>query len=640
MMTHQRRTVTLMLRTFVSICFMVMLASIALPNGAQADQPSNEDTADATMQVFVAIADLAGAPIPKEVVPVVQGIVGCALAGTSFGQCAENIAVKTAFNQMGNTDPHVAGLVAGAVDCINRGSAAQACLTDDAVSLLPVEAQPLARCIGHGGNVADCSEKAALTVATQQLGANLPPETASTVECVIGGGNLASCAKTLVTNEVNQALKASNAPPEVISAVNAMANCVASGGNAGDCAKSIAVDSIPAGPAKDMASCLNAPGANAQTCVANFAANNISDPTAKAVVGCMGQTSGDKVQQCIANNAKQALGDAASQAAQQALATAADAIANLHLDSPIQDPPKFPEEPAILQNIMSVANGIQQGNWALVVKGVGPELAEVAGKIILSIFLTPALANVLSPVVDAMIQNDVNAFTNGVADLGKGDAVGVAEDIFKWYETQYIQAPCALMPDGSFRNSVCNGLADAINWVASEGGNLAKDILGVGKDILKDLGVWNLTDDVATAAWNDVTAVISDIGHFLGLGDDDPKVQCVNPPAPADYFANNVVNSCLSAATSKAAASTPASLSATDVGAVVGQCTASYNLCADKDDAKLKAVKASCGKMGNALKQMADTTAGGLDRLPPDMPNWASLSSQQKNMLNPAMTTR
>jgi hypothetical protein len=599
----------------VSICLTVMLASVALTNAALAERPSNAQTADTTMQVFVAIANLAGAPIPKEAVPVVQGMVTCALANTSLPDCVKNIAISTALSQVaksGGANSQVSSIVSEAVTCLTGGSPAQICLTKAAVSQLPVEAQPLANCIGSGGNLGDCAQKAALTVATQQLGANLPPEVAATVQCVIGGGKLPSCASSLVTDGVNKALKASGAPPEVINAVNGMVTCVGGGGNAGDCAKSVAINNIPAGSAKDLATCMNAAGANAQTCVANFAANNISDPTAKAVVGCMGQTSGDKVQQCIATNAKQALGDATSQAAQQALVTAAETIAKLDLGAPIQVPPKFPEQPAILQNIMSVANGIQKGDWSLVVKGVGAQAAEVASQIILSIFLTPALANVLAPVVESMIQNDINAFTNALDHLKKGDAVGVAADIFKWYETTFIQAPCALMPDGAFKNSVCNGLADGINWVAAQGSELAKGILGIGKDILQALGLWNLVDDIGTTVWKSLTSVIGDIGKFIGLGGkSETKVVCVGFPSPADYFANNVVNSCLASAASNAAAATPVSMSQSAVNAVVGKCTSLYGLCATNDEAKA-AVQANCGKMGSALNQMASSTAAAM----------------------------
>ena len=590
--------------------FALYMSLTALTNAAQAAQPSNDDTATATMQVFVGIAELAGAPIPKEAVPVVQGMVSCALAGTSLPDCARNIAISTALSQVGSAagaNPQVTGVVREAVTCLTGGGSPQLCLTNAAVSQLPREAQPLASCIGGGGDLPTCAERAALTVATQQLGANLPPAVNSTVQCVIGGGNLQSCASSLVTEGVNQALRASNAPPEVVNAVNGMVNCVSGGGNAATCARQVAVDNIPPGQAHDFAACMNANGASAQTCVANFAASNISDPTARTVVGCMGQGGGDAVQQCIATNAKQALGDAASQAAQQALVTAANTIASLQLGMPLQTPPKFPEQPAILQNILSVAHGIQQGDWSKVVLGVGAELAEVAGKIILSIFLTPALANVLAPVVDAMIQNDVNAFVNGVGHLKDGDAVGVAQDIFKWYETQYIQAPCALLPNGAFRDSVCNALADGINWVADTGGKVAKDILGVGKDVLAALGLWNTVDDVASFAWKEVTSVVDNIGHFLGIGHKDPKIVCIGWSSPADYFNNNVVGACLASATSSAAQSSDA-LSRSR-SAVVNQCAAYYEACPTADK---KTVEANCGKMGDALSQMAGTTAGAM----------------------------
>ena len=48
-----------------------------------------------------------------------------------------------------------------------------------------------------------------------------------------------------------------------------------------------------------------------------------------------------------------------------------------------------------------------------------------------------------APVVDAMVQNDVDAVKGLVQKLAQGDPVGMAEVAFKWYELQYYQAPCA-----------------------------------------------------------------------------------------------------------------------------------------------------------------------------------------------------
>src|SRR5262249_17126876 len=138
---------------------------------------------------------------------------------------------------------------------------------------------------------------------------------------------------------------------------------------------------------------------------------------------------------------------------------------------------------ASLQNIVKVVEAVQQGNIGDVIIYGGPEIAKIASKIILDHFVGP-LSSLLAAVVDAMIQNDVDAAKMGLSALYHGDAIGIAETAFKWYETSLIQGGCALLPNGGFHDTVCGGVADAINWAADTAGGLAKDILKVGKDIL------------------------------------------------------------------------------------------------------------------------------------------------------------
>src|SRR5262249_54283102 len=135
-------------KNLVSILLIILLASVALASTAKAqDAPpmaSNDQSAETAVQIFLAINDGAAAaglpsvPIPKEAVPVIQQMVGCALNGTSAGDCAKNIALSTALSE------------------VTKSGAP--------------EAQPFVTCIGGGGNFGDCAEKAALTAATQQLG--------------------------------------------------------------------------------------------------------------------------------------------------------------------------------------------------------------------------------------------------------------------------------------------------------------------------------------------------------------------------------------------------------------------------------------------------------------------------------------
>ncbi len=65
--------------TLLPLGFALCVSLAALTNAAHAAGASNADTASATMDVFVGIANLVGAPIPKEAVPIIQGMVSCAL---------------------------------------------------------------------------------------------------------------------------------------------------------------------------------------------------------------------------------------------------------------------------------------------------------------------------------------------------------------------------------------------------------------------------------------------------------------------------------------------------------------------------------------------------------------------------------
>ena len=576
------------------VFFALAIVLVAPATTARAD--SNQDAANTAIDIFVAVAQAGGIPIDASVVPILRSVTSCAVSGANIGDCAEKAALSTALGAMGaNVDPAVAATITSAVGCLSGGqSTAAQCVAQAGVSGLPPEAQPLANCIVGGGNVANCAETAVLAQALPQLGAQLPPEAQDTVKCVIGGKSLTSCAKDLVAGEVHNALLAAGANPKVVGDVNAMVTCVASGGNAGDCAKLAVTNELPP-EVQSLGACLSAPGAIAQTCVANFAAKNIPDPTAAAVVGCMGQPSGDKTQQCIMKLGEKALGNAAQQAGLQALQTALNTVSQLQLD--LKDPPyppTFPQTPPVLANILKVAQGIKDGNWGEIALGVGPEGLEVAARILVASLLSPAAAAALGPAIDGAITNDVNAVMTGFSALKNGDPVGVAEVAFKWYMTQYILPTCDVIPNGGFKDALCNGATKAINWVADHVADIAKGVLGIGKDFLVALGLWDPIDDVATALWDGVTSVVSDIGKFLGLGGDDaPKVVVKCGTSPQAFLAS-VMGSCLPGATSNALAGRP------DTSGVVKDCESYYGQCsAGKADPVT--MHNNCQKIGDAL---------------------------------------
>ena len=188
-----------------------------------------------------------------------------------------------------------------------------------------------------------------------------------------------------------------------------------------------------------------------------------------------------------------------------------------------------------------------------------------------------------------------------VSQLGpvikRGDVVGAAQVAFDWYATQYIQAPCALIADaGKVSSTLCGDAAKAINAISDLGGNIAKDILGLGKDALQLLGLWNFVDNVATTAWNDVTSVISDIGDLFKGPKRTTTSVCVGWNTPSQYFSSTMA-SCMPNLASAAGAAGHAP----DTTSVYDACVNYYN-CPAFDQ---QTVAAKCRSMADSLGSSA-----------------------------------
>ncbi len=308
---------------------------------------------------------MAGLPIDPSEVPVVDGLVNCAVSGSSGSDCAKNIVVSAVLgeiSQSGAVDPDVAAIASAAATCLTNGSAVGSCLSKTAIDQLPPEAQPLATCVLGGGNVGDCVVKST---------------------------------QALIVQQISQA-----AGPDASAAVGAIMNCVASQTAATTCAAQQLATNLP-DSVKPFATCLGQPGATMQSCAANLAASAVgqNSPQAAALVACLGNIDGNAMQQCAVKAGLSAASAAAGQAVQQAVSI----IAQMNVDAPAADTSKFPKTPAVLQNIVWLANGIKNGDWQQMAAGAGSQIIEVAAKIILAVFVTPPVADLLAPVVDAMI---------------------------------------------------------------------------------------------------------------------------------------------------------------------------------------------------------------------------------------------
>jgi hypothetical protein len=383
------------------------------------------------------------------------------------------------------------------------------------------------------------------------------------------------------------------------------------------------------GPLAPLATCATQQNANLGKCAADFASANLpkipgaSDGTnaaAKAIVACVGAAD---FAACAKDPAIAGAQNIATQAldpeAQKAIEAAMKTIEKLKPDAPITMDAGVSSEKdhvATLQNIVMVADGIKNKKWDKVLFGAGPELTIVAGDIILSIFLTPAVAGALGPAVAAMIHNDAAAAQLALQAIANGDPVALGQVLFTWYETQFIDKPCALLGDNDVKNTVCGGLSDAIKFISDTGGDLAKKLLGAGKDILEWLGVWGTVDSIATDVWNKLKHTVEDIGHFFGIGDGSsnenkwkPAPDCPQFTAtftPKDYttgyFANNYLT-CLPAATQRPQAAVNASIPSMN-----GACETALNRCINN----VSGVRSTCAAMGDSLSDLANQVNAGM----------------------------
>ena len=226
---------------------------------------------------------------------------------------------------------------------------------------------------------------------------------------------------------------------------------------------------------------------------------------------------------------------------------------------------------------------------------------------ILSIFLTPALAAALGPAADAMINNHAAAAQLALAAVGKGDAVGLAQVIFEWYATSFIDKPCALLPK-DVQDTVCGKLSEAIKFISETGADLVKGVLGIGKGILEALGVWGAIDDAATFVWDTLKDFVGAIGKFLGIGGDDKDKWKPDPSCgsltPEGYFAANYM-ACVTKATNTAAA-----FGTVDTSKLDAACTDAFNKCIPPKDRAV--VGQTCGAMANALADLGRNVAGAI----------------------------
>ena len=475
--------------------------SLALLSPREANAMSDKEAVDLTIDIVVTAGQALGVPLDKEVVKIVKDVVGCSVSKGSGTDCVKNVVVARALEQIGLNSP----LAKGAVSCLVDGNNAGACLTKTAIGALPAEARPLANCIAAGGDVADCTAKAAVAQILPKVTQGVPPEVVNAVNCVIGGTSVEQCGKNLVNS------------------------CTGS-------------------------------AADVQRCVANGLASQAKNPQAAEMIKCLGK-SGGEAQACASAVGQQVLSPAERKQIEEVNKTFAE-LAKINASNPTEggksNPRDYPQQPLALYNMIKIAEGVRENDIGTIILYGGSALYQVAAGMIINYFL-PGMGPILGPVAASMISNHTVAIQQGFNAIVKGDPVGLAEAAAEWYLNTYIVPVCGGIPEGEFKTITCGTVAKAISTIVGAAGDVVKAILGVGEDFLKLIGVWNFVDNVASGIWNGIKdavgALTGAISDFFGGGDDDKKSNLPPPMSAAEYFANNMASACLGKATARVIAS-------------------------------------------------------------------------------------
>jgi hypothetical protein len=568
-----------------SLPVLLLLSALGALTPQPARAASDAETADVVVDIFVKSGQLAGLPIPKEAAPIVKQIVTCGLDGTPVEKCVRNMAVATALKQIGTQDK----VVSDAIGCLLDGTKVASCAVDAAIAKLPAEAQPMASCMIAGqGDIAGCTKKFAEGAILNKIPTDFQP----VAKCMIDSGDPKKCGTAFVVQQITSKL-----PPNLKGVANQLQGCLANPAQAATCVASVA--GVPK-EYQPLVGCAAGDPAKVGQC----AANNIPGMpnVAKGMVACVGQADFAKcAEQATKNAAVSQAEQQFSRAQRDAIAKALKTIDDLNPDKPLTIRADK-DHAATIKNIMMVAQGVKDGKWDQIIMGAGPELAIIASNIILSVFLTPALAGALSPAVEAMIHNDAAAIQQALDAISNGDPVTLGKVIFTWYYTSFIDKPCALLSNET-TDKVCGALSTALRDIAETGGDVAKDLLDKGKDVLEFLGLWKITDSVATWAWN----TVKDIAAFFGFGDREaewkPAPEC-GSLSPKGYLANNYMT-CLSKATDL-----QTSTGGVDTRQLDDACTAQFNRCIPPESRA--AVGEVCGSMADALKAASQKISEGI----------------------------
>jgi hypothetical protein len=323
-------------------------------------------------------------------------------------------------------------------------------------------------------------------------------------------------------------------PDDAKELLKELVKCAAHGTPVTDCAKQAMINVLLKGApedAKKIVGCLLG-GGNVLACAKEAGLDQLP-PETRPIVECM--LGGGTVADCAG---KAPL----PQEAQDLL----DKLKGLKADAE----ELLEDQKGSVRSIIKIAKAVQEGNVGDIIFFGGKEFAKVVITVVIGV-LCPPCALIAGPIVAAMVDTYGDFAEKLFKMITSGDIGELPEILFEFYFQKIIAAPCALLPEGGFKDAVCGTLGKLIAAAAGVVGDVVGFILGVVGDIFK--GIAGFFGDVWDALFGD--------------GLDDPEV-CGSAEA---FFAKNYLP-CLGATAGASAALSP-------VPALHAACVANFKRC-------------------------------------------------------------
>ena len=246
--------------------------------------------------------------------------------------------------------------------------------------------------------------------------------------------------------------------------------CAANGTAVTDCAKqsliNVLLKDVP-DDAKKVVGCLLG-GGDVMACAKQAGLDNLP-PEVKPIVECM--LGGGTVADCAG---KAPLPKEAQELVDKLKGLKADAEQALE------------NQKGSVRNIIEIVKAVQEGNVENIIIYGGKEFAKIVITIIVEV-LCPPCALIAGPVVAAMVEIYGGLAQDLFNMIKDGDFGKLPEILFEFYFMNIIAAPCALLPDGGFKDAVCGTLGKLIAAAAGVVGDVVGFILGVVGDIFKGI---------------------------------------------------------------------------------------------------------------------------------------------------------